>query len=189
MSENLRNFTKALYAFDHVARLATEKAWDRKTPCDGWTARDVAGHVIGAVRVTDAYARGKTPNMKLLGDLRKTAGADPYATFAKVRDSTLEALDHSGVLAKRETTWFGEQSIDDFIRMMTADIVVHTWDLARSAKVDERLDAGLCKLGLAVYKPFPAAAIRQPGMFAAEIKSEKDADPQTKLLNFAGRRP
>jgi uncharacterized protein (TIGR03086 family) len=187
MSENLRLFTKALYGFDHVARLVPAKAWDRKSPCADWIGRDVAGHVIGAIKVTDAHTRSRKINMKTMADYRKTAGEDPYATFVKVRDSTLEALDHPGVLAKREQTWFGEQTIDEFIRLMAADITVHTWDLARTAKVDERLDPALCKAALATYKPFPKAMLRQPGVFGAALKSEPGADIQTKLLHFAGR--
>jgi uncharacterized protein (TIGR03086 family) len=187
MSENLRMFTKALYGFDHVARLLPDKAWDRKSPCDGWTARHVAGHVIGSVRIVESYALGKQPNMKALSDPVKVAGADPLAAFAKARDAALAALDRPGVLNAVEPTFFGAMPMDAFIKIMGADVVVHTWDAARAGRVDERLDAALCKTALGVYKQFPKDMLRQPGIFGPEVRPAQGSDAQTKLLNFLGR--
>jgi hypothetical protein len=42
MSTNLRAYTKAIYAFDAVAQRVPADAWDRPSPCDDWTARQVA---------------------------------------------------------------------------------------------------------------------------------------------------
>jgi uncharacterized protein (TIGR03086 family) len=188
MSENLRNFTKAVYGFDHVAKLVSAKAWDRKSPCTDWIGRDVAGHVIGGLKIIEAHARGTQPNFKALGNARKTAGADPYVTFAKVRDAVLEALDHPTVLAKVEDTFFGTMPIDAFLAPMTGDVLVHTWDLARTAKVDERLDPALCKNALAGVKTWPKEMLRQQGVFGPEIKAPKGADIQARMLSFVGRK-
>ncbi len=38
MSENLRNFAKALYGFDAVVQRVQADQWDADTPCDGWCA-------------------------------------------------------------------------------------------------------------------------------------------------------
>jgi uncharacterized protein (TIGR03083 family) len=57
VSENLRNYTKALFGFDHVARTVTPDGWDAASPCEGWTARHVAGHVISVTSLVRAAAR------------------------------------------------------------------------------------------------------------------------------------
>jgi uncharacterized protein (TIGR03086 family) len=82
---------------------------------------------------------------------------------------------------------FGSMPMDDFLAVMGADLIVHAWDLARTAKVDERLDPALCKTTLAVWKGFPETVLRSPGMFAPAVKPVKGADAQTRLLNFLGR--
>ncbi len=186
MSVNLRNYIKSVYGFDHVLRLTPEKALTRKSPCVGWTGKDVIEHAIGGVKMVQSFATtGKGPKT-----LPKV-GADPLTAWSRLRDATLEALDHPGALqAVAQDPFgpdFGPMSIDDLIGFMGADLVVHTWDLARTAKVDERIDPGLVKVTLAAWKTLPEEALRSPGMCGPAIKPEKGASPQTRMLNFLGR--
>jgi uncharacterized protein (TIGR03086 family) len=186
MSENLRRYTKAIYAFDHVLKLTPEKAFARKAPCAGWTGKDVYEHAVGGVKMMHSFAAtGKGP--KSMPKL----GADPYGAWAKLRDSTLEALDHAGVLqAIAHDPFgpdFGPMPMDALVGFMGADLVVHVWDLARTAKVDEQLDPALCKATLATWKAAPEEVLRMPGMFGPAVKPAQGTDIQTKLLNFLGR--
>ncbi|HUF98885.1 MAG TPA: hypothetical protein VMM60_12220 [Ilumatobacter sp.] len=77
--------------------------------------------------------------------------------------------------------------MDVLVGFMAADLVPHTWDMARTAKVDERLEPGLVKFSHAVWKALPEDVLRGQGMMAAKVTPEKGADAQTKLLNFLGR--
>jgi uncharacterized protein (TIGR03086 family) len=118
-------------------------------------------------------------------------GADPQGAWAKLRDTTLAALDHPGALQAIAHDPFGPEfgpmPIDDLAGFIGFDLIVHAWDLARTAKVDDRLDPALCRAALAAWKTLPEDALRSPGMFAAAIKPAKGADAQAKLLNFLGR--
>jgi uncharacterized protein (TIGR03086 family) len=182
MSANLRNYTKALYGFDHVIKLSPDKALARKSPCEGWTGSDVIGHALGGVKATmSAATTGAMPKSPV------KIGADPLATWEKLRDQTIEALDHPDVLHSVAQTFFGPMPVDNFIAFMGADLLAHTWDLARTAKVDERLDAKLCKETLALWKTLPEGMLRSPGVMGPAIKPAAGADAQTKLLNFLGR--
>ena len=49
MSENLRNYTVAVFGFEHVLRAVRADQWNNASPCAEWTARDVAGHAMGVV--------------------------------------------------------------------------------------------------------------------------------------------
>jgi uncharacterized protein (TIGR03086 family) len=182
MSDALRLFTKAVYGFDHVMRLVPDNRWNRKSPCDGWTATDVLAHALGGIEAVRLAAEvGEMPKK------HSKVGSDPYASFAKTRDAALTALDQPGVLHKVANTFFGPMPVDAFMPMMAADLTVHTWDLARAAKVDERLDPALVKNAVAMFKSFPPEIMRSPGIFGVAVKSIKGADAQTKMLNFAGR--
>ncbi|MEI2704616.1 MAG: TIGR03086 family metal-binding protein [Ilumatobacteraceae bacterium] len=182
MSQNLRGYTNSLYAFDHVLKLTPAKALNRKSPCDGWTGRDVVAHAIGGVQYALAAATGTKPPAKM------PVVADDYvAQYVKLRDRTLAALDHPDVLHTVSETFFGPMPVDAFIGIMGADLAVHAWDLARTAKVDERLDPALVKATVATWKSFPEAMLRSPGVLGPKVASAKGADAQTRLLNFLGR--
>jgi uncharacterized protein (TIGR03086 family) len=188
MSANLRNYVKTVYAFDHVIKLVTEnpakaaKTLTRQSPCSDWKGADVIGHVLGGMKSVQSAAT--------TGAMPKTwpqPGTDPAAVWSKLRDQALVALDQPGVLHKVAETFFGPMPVDTFLSFMGGDLLVHTWDLARTAKVDDRLDAQLCKDALAVWKSLPAAMLRGPNVFGAAIKPAKGADAQTRMLNFLGR--
>jgi uncharacterized protein (TIGR03086 family) len=77
------------------------------------------------------------------------------------------------------------QAID---RFYTADVFMHTWDLARATGQDDRLDAQYCAELLAGMEPIEEL-MRSSGQFGARVPVPADADPQTKLLGFIGRDP
>ena len=186
MSANLRNYTKAIYGFEHVLKLTPEKAYAKKSPCTGWVGRDVYEHGLGNVKMIHAFATtGKGPKST------PKLGADPLGTWARLRDTTLDALDRPGALEEIAVDpfgpGFGSMPMDVLVGFMSSDLVVHAWDLARTAKVDDHLDPALCKDALAAWKSLPEDVLRMPGMFAPAIKSARGADAQTKLLNFLGR--
>ena len=56
MSENLRHYTTIVFGFEHVLRLVPESAWANPSPCEGWNARQVAGHAMAVVN--NVAARG-----------------------------------------------------------------------------------------------------------------------------------
>jgi uncharacterized protein (TIGR03086 family) len=186
MSQNLRNYTKALYAFDHVMKLTNERTWARKAPFPGWTGQSIYVHVLDQVRqVHHQVTKGTNPK----GSIK--FGADPYGAWAKLCDQTLEVLDQPGALQKMAHEPFGPEfgslPIDVLVGFMVAELVPHTWDLARTAKVDDRLDPALCTAALAAWKSLPKEVLRSEGFFGPAITPPKGADAQTRLLCFVGR--
>ncbi|HRB04912.1 MAG TPA: TIGR03086 family metal-binding protein [Ilumatobacteraceae bacterium] len=186
MSANLRLYTSTVYAFEHVLKMAKPTAFSRKAPCAGWTGKDVYEHVAGNLAMIKSYATsGKGPKST------PKLGADPLGAWIKLRDQTLEALDHDHVLESVAHDpfgpGFGPMTIDALVGFMAADMVPHIWDMARTAKVDERLDPALVKYSLATWKALPADVLRMPGMMGAAVKAPAGADAQTKMLSFLGR--
>jgi uncharacterized protein (TIGR03086 family) len=186
MSLNLRNYSKALYGFDHVMKLTNEKTWGKKAPFPGWTGQDIYVHILDQVKqVQTQLASGKNPK----GSVK--FGSDPYGAWSKARDQVLEALDQPGALQQIAAEPFGAEfgsfPIDALIGFLVAELVPHTWDLARTAKVDDRLDSGLCTVALATWKSLPDEVLRGAGFFGPAVKPIKGADAQTRMLSFLGR--
>jgi hypothetical protein len=70
---------------------------------------------------------------------------------------------------------------------LTADVLVHTWDLARAAGVDPGLDHDLC---VRAYEARESAGAGGPSeMYAPPVATAPEADTTSKLIALCGRDP
>lgn len=54
-------FLSGLDVFGSVLHRVDDDAWDRVSPCQGWTARDLAGHVVAMLDMGNAILAGEPP--------------------------------------------------------------------------------------------------------------------------------
>ena len=167
----LQRHRRAIAGFDAVIENAGE--WDSPSPCRGWTARDVVKHV------TDIH----TVMAQRLGEAPSRDG------WPASRDAALRALAKPGALDEViEVPNGGEMAAGRFVNVVTTDVLVHTWDLARSFGASAHLDPELVDRAHRAALPMDDA-IRSSGMFGPRIEIDDDADPQSKMLAFFGRDP
>jgi len=188
MSEHLRQYTTIVFGFEHVLRLVPGDAWENPSPCEGWSARQVAGHAMAVVN--NVAARGGVgARVDAFADLDDFAGVDPLETFRAIRDRYLEATDRAGALETLVESSLGEMTLDAFIGRMRSDTLVHTWDLARATGVDETLDPGAVSVVYADYISGVNDAPRAPGRYADAIDTDPAASEQDRMIAFTGRDP
>jgi uncharacterized protein (TIGR03086 family) len=157
-------------------------AWGHQSPCADWKARDVVRHVVDTTGLFLGFIDQKLPPAPSVDE-------DPAGAWASARDTMQAALDDPSNLSKEFDGFFGRTTFEEAVtRFLCPDLLVHTWDLARAAKLDENLDEEEVLIVLATYEGLPADAARSPQVFGPEIKSSEGADPQSRLLNFTGRR-
>ena len=188
MSENLRLYTSIVFGFEHVLRLVPADAWDDPSPCEGWTARDVAGHAMSVVNNVAARA-GIGRQVDVFKDLARWAGDDPATNFRAVRNRYLEATDQPGALQRPVTSRLGEMTLDRFLGQMCVDTLVHTWDVARATGVDERLDPDAVSAVLRDLLARDSDLVRGPDRYADAVDLGADVDEQRRLLAYSGRTP
>jgi uncharacterized protein (TIGR03086 family) len=155
-------------------------AWERPSPCTGWNARDVVNHVV------DASGRflGRV-DVELPADAAQPD--DPAAAWAAARDAVQAALDDPSVAGREYESPMGPTTLERTIGMFgIGDVLVHTWDLARAAGLDERLDEVEVDRLFAVMEPNDEM-MRQGTAFGPRVPVSDDADSQTQLLAFTGR--
>ncbi len=180
MSEVFERYGRIADGF--TARLAGVGAeqWAVSTPCTDWTVRDLVGHVISTHRRVVATVEGGEP-------AEVDAGGDLDEQWREARGAVADALGDEAKAGKTVGGMFGEQPFESLVgRLLCADTLVHTWDLARATGQDERLDGDAVAKADAFLTPIDEA-IRRPGGFAPKIGPAPDADDQTRFLNFCGR--
>jgi len=160
-----------------------DAAWDAPSPCDGWVARDVVGHLTEWV---PAFFFSRWP---IDAPSIPSASDDPVGAWHAL-DATIRAgLTTPTVASAKAETPIGAQTFEDAVDMLvTGDVMIHTWDLARAVGLDERLDADQVHRMLDGIEAMDAA-MRASGHYGPRVDVAADADEQTRLLAFTGRHP
>jgi uncharacterized protein (TIGR03086 family) len=156
--------------------------WAAPSPCEGWTARDVVDHLVGAHRLFFGLVGHEVPEPPPVAE-------DPAKAWTATRAAMVAALEDPDVAQREYEGMFGRARFEDSVaRFLCFDLLVHGWDLARAAGLDDRLDADEVRACFAAAQAF-GDAMRQPGAFGPEVPAPADADEQEKLLAFLGRDP
>jgi uncharacterized protein (TIGR03086 family) len=172
-----------------VAGLFGEKVrgtrnWDAPSPVDGWVARDVVRHLTSWFPGFLAAGAGiELPRGPAVDD-------DPVAAWQVHADAVQALLDDS-VTSERSLSnpHLGELPLDVAVdRFYTADVFMHTWDLARATGQDDRLDPEFCAQLLAGMEQVEEA-MRSSGQYGPRLPVPTGADAQTAMLGFIGRDP
>jgi len=169
MTDVVSDHRQSCEGFTAVVRVAAGH-WDAPSPCTQWDARGVLEHVIGfhdVLLLRPLEAKPSRPK------------DDPEARWAATVEALFEALGRPGVLGEKRVSLLG---------VLTTDVLIHTWDLAKAVGVDVTLDPRLSHIGLeralANRKQF-----EESDMFGAPVPVPDDASVQDRLLGFSGRDP
>ena len=167
--------------FDAAIRAVPPDGWGAQSPCEQWTARDLVAHVVGNHRGVIASVKGG--NAEPLG-----ADEDPRQAWENVSRAIGEIAGDPVAGAREMDGPTGKMTAAQIIgQFVTMDVLVHTWDLARTAGADEELDEDSVRRAYEALKPVDAM-IRQPNVFGPKLEAPPGADLQTEFLYFLGRR-
>jgi uncharacterized protein (TIGR03086 family) len=182
MSEIFERYARITGQFtDRVHGVSTE-AWDNPSPCEGWTARDVVGHLTDWIPGFFGAVGVEFPALPSVQD-------DPVGAWVAVQAAIARSLADPNMAAKEVETPFGTQSFAETVDMIvTGDVFTHTWDLARATGQPETLDAEQLQRMIAGMGAMPEEMMRAEGMFGPKIEVADDVDDQTRFLAYVGRR-
>jgi uncharacterized protein (TIGR03086 family) len=181
----LDGFVGSLDGFETVLAGVAPGQWDAPSPCAGWCAADVAGHVIGDLRAIEAFATGRYEDDGP-ADPRSAAGDDPVAAWHAARADVMAVLDPAALTRLVPLPW-GLLPLGEFLARYPMEFLVHTWDLAQATGQAARLDPGLVRDALEPAREFAPVA-RMSGLIGPECAVADDAEDLTRLLAIFGRR-
>jgi uncharacterized protein (TIGR03086 family) len=182
MSEIANRYERIADAFSARLEAVPPGAWSKQSPCEDWTAHDVARHVVDTTRGLLTRLTGGDPTPP-------DAGADVVAAWKLESEAVKAALTDPSRAATKVKGMGGEQPFEDLIgTVLCADTLIHTWDLARATGQYDTLDPAGVEAAHAFLEPNDAM-LRGPGAFGDKIDAPDRADEQTRLLCFVGRQP
>jgi uncharacterized protein (TIGR03086 family) len=186
--QNVALIDAASAEFERVVRQLPADSWQRPTPSEV-SVRELIEHVVVGNRFTTLLLAGvgrDEARTMLAGD---QLGDDPVAavTESARRQAQAFATTPPGQPVAGPN---GNLPAAAYLRFRLVDLVVHAWDLLRAAGLDETLDLRIVVDLLQVVEPhlddmlaFGAYGAGPSGTLVP------DASPQSRLLDWFGRRP
>jgi uncharacterized protein (TIGR03083 family) len=183
-------------AFGDLVRSLDERQWEAPSRCDGWTAGDVARHVVGtATDVANGAAGTHTPEEEVAE--RKGRSANDIAGEL---DTALDTLRNLAAIID-DNAWNGPSPVPDLtmrqgILVLFYDVFVHGDDIRAAVGLPPAtpglgLDASIEYLAEQLHqRGWGPATLALDGMEKADIGGGGDpvtGDPKQFVLTATGR--
>jgi uncharacterized protein (TIGR03086 family) len=186
--ELLELFQRAQASFTDRVDAVKPGQWDDES-LPGWTVADLVAHLVNEQLWVPPLLAGEPYDLiegrfpvgtdDLLGD-------DPVVGWETAADGALSAFAEDDALVRTVHLSGGPMGASDYIFEMTADLTVHSWDLASATAGDTRLDGELVTAALIYAERLPEDGI--PGVVDPALDVPASAPPQVRLLARFGRR-
>jgi uncharacterized protein (TIGR03086 family) len=186
MGEIAQRYRRRAEQFEQKVAAVRPEQWGNQSPCEKWSARDVVDHVV-----------------MMHGHLVMQAGRtlepadDPLTAFRQAR-AAVEAVLADPALAEQPCeTPVGPMTVEQHIdQVVSDDLVLHGWDLARATGQDDTMDPVdverlWASIAADTMEKFRTPDAFGPGIevFGAEVPVPEDASLQDRLLGLIGRQP
>ena len=180
-------FIYGLDFFTEAVDLVPAEGWESSSPCAGWCALDVLGHIGFATGFGTRLLRGEPVDFAGIPDPPRSAvTGDPAGWWATMVPPAKEAVRQAD-LATVVDSPTGRRSIGEGLSFPAVDLFVHAWDLAQSVGADVDIPAAAMDFAHQVIDPIPEHHVRSARVFAAAVEVSPDASPQVRFLAWAGR--
>ena len=177
----LEDYSRLADRFGAVVDRLDDGDWGRDSPCEGWSARDVLQHVVSTQR--DFLAKhdiDASTGVDVAADAQAAWHAHDDRVRALLVDPAVAAHEYDGV--------FGRTTVGaSIVTFYGFDLVVHRWDIATAAGLDDRFDAGELEMVERSADGF-GDHLYDDGVCKPAVPAPEDADRQARVLARLGRR-
>lgn len=176
--------------FGRRLRTSPEDAWGNPTPCTEWDVRGLVQHVVGGTWMTVALLDGASTEESMQAARAAAQQPDLRAGFDAGVAAQREAFHRPGALDGIVHHVVGDIPAGMLLGFRVADLLLHSWDLARGLGVDDTLDPQVLEAVWAFSQPM-GDGLRGSGRFGegASGSVAADAPLQLRVLDLHGRRP
>lgn len=167
--------------FTALVQSASTADWSRPSPVADWTALDVVKHLV-------EWSRGFLAGGAGIEFDALDVDADPVAAWKHHVADIQAILDDPAdrILSNPHT---GDMPVDTAIDMFyTADVWMHSWDLAKALERQPDLGEKRCAAALDAMQPMEQM-LRDSGQYGPALPVAEDASAQDRFVAFIGRDP
>jgi uncharacterized protein (TIGR03086 family) len=187
--ELLELFQRAQNQFTDRVDAVEPAQWDDDS-LPGWTVADLVAHLVSEHLWAVPLLAGEPYDLidgRFPEDTDDLLGEDPFTGWETAADGALSAFAEDDALMRTVHLERGPTPATEYIVEMTADLVVHSYDLASATDGDTELDGELVTAGLVFAERLPQDGV--PGLFDPPLEVAASAPPLVRLLARYGRRP
>lgn len=181
-------FLQGLAFFGGAVDLLTDADWERPSPCAGWRAVDVVGHVGSGIDFGTKLLRKEEPDWSPSDPPGDGVQGDPAGWWRGLTGPARSAVEGAD-LDRRIESPVGSRTIAEGLRFPALDLFIHAWDLARTIGDDVTLPDAVIEFAHAAIDPLPDERVRSAGVFGAEQPVPPGATPTQICLAWTGRDP
>jgi uncharacterized protein (TIGR03086 family) len=174
----------AMDDFSAKVRAVPDDRWQAPTPCTEWTVRDLVNHLTYEHLWAPHLLHGET--LEQVGDRYDgdVLGDDPVGSWTAAAEASRAVWPQTDPDSSVHLS-SGLNPLSEYAEQMYLDLVVHGWDLARGAGLDDTIDPVAAEHMLAYITP----RVRDwAGVFAPPVPTTSD-NPSDRLLALVGRSP
>jgi uncharacterized protein (TIGR03086 family) len=156
------------------------------TPCESWDVRALLNHLLDVLEMFEGVARG--------GSLRPPhnppdlIGDDTTADFSRASGRLLAAFRAPGVMDKTAPWLGGQVPMEQMVRTVFGDVLIHGWDLATATGQDATMPSELAEAAWEQGEGGIPDMVRG-SIFANAVEVPERASAQDKLIAYTGRTP
>jgi uncharacterized protein (TIGR03086 family) len=186
MEDPVGVFEQAAAFFIDKCAAVPRESWNNSTPCANWTVRQVAMHKLDVLQAMPRMLQGEE---RVAGQFPAAdeLGEDAASTLRAAADAAIAALREPGATEKLVKAPMGQMPAAQFALVQAADLTVHSWDIAKGARLDTAIPPNLLAVSSQLFTAMVEGG-RQAGAFGPVVDVPAGADDQTKLLALLGRR-
>lgn len=182
-------FDRGLDAFGGVVDRVDAAAWDGPSPCAGWTALDVLGHMTTTLNMGTSILRGEQPSWPDVERPADLVEGDPAECWRAAATTAREALGGADLEMEMDTP-MGRRTVADRLAFPAIDLYVHAWDIGRAAGIDVAVPEAVIEFAHSYIDPIPDDKVRSgQGAFGPEVEPPADATPTERFIAWTGRSP
>jgi uncharacterized protein (TIGR03086 family) len=184
MQDTVDQIEQAVVMTGGIVDAIAVDAWDRATPCDEWSVRDVVNHVVGGMRIYAAELTGTAAGGAHEDDW---LGDDPQSAYRDAAVRVLAAWRTPGAEHCLINLSFGQVPAPMAAVIELTEVLVHGLDVAVATQREDLIDQDQCAALLATMTAMGVDGFRTPGIFGPQAAVDLDALPHQQLLAFLGR--
>ncbi|MEH1100018.1 TIGR03086 family metal-binding protein [Micromonospora sp. CPCC 205561] len=184
----LETYRRSLAEFtDRVDQVGPDQ-WADPTPCPEWDVRALVNHVVAEDRWSVALLAGRTIEEvgdRYDGDL---LGPDPAGAARDAAAQAELAFTRPAALHRTVALSAGETPADEYLHQLSAEHLIHGWDLAVAIGADPRLDTDVV-VECARWFSLRIDEYRRGRLVRPRVDVPARADEQDHLVAAFGRDP